>query len=189
MALALGDAAAVRQTGREYADMSESRILRAEALVVRLIGILLGLGLLAMVFVNVANAAGRYSGLFGLVGADELLVYGMIWIVMLGAILAARDRDHLSINLLPSAMKGRPAAALQVAIDVATVTVSAFIAWHSFNFIERIAGLNQSSMGLGIPMIVPHSAILVGFTGIAAVTALLTIVDIARFARAEGAID
>ncbi len=166
--------------------MSGNGIIRAEALVVRLIGVLLGLGLIAMVLVNVANAVGRYSGWFSLVGADELLVYGMIWIVMLGAILAARNRDHLSINLLPTVMTGRLAAGVQIAIDLATVAVSVFIAWHSFIFIERIASLNQTSMGLGIPMVIPHSAILVGFIGIAAVTAFLTIVDIARFTISEG---
>ncbi len=42
-------------------------------------------------------------------------------------------------------------------------------------------------MGLGMPMVIPHSAILVGFAGIAAVTAFLTIVDIVRFTSAEGA--
>ncbi|MAS04957.1 MAG: hypothetical protein CL534_09775 [Ahrensia sp.] len=167
--------------------MSGNRILRAEALVVKLVGILLGLTLIAMVVINVANAIGRYSGLFALVGADELLVYGMIWVVMLGAILAARNRDHLSINLLPSAITGRLAALLQIVIDVATVAVSVFIAWHSFVFIERIAALNQSSMGLGVPMVIPHSAIFVGFAGIAAVTAFLTIVDVARFTKSEGA--
>ena len=167
--------------------MSGNGIIRAEALVVRLIGILLGLGLIAMVIVNVINATGRYSGWFSLVGADELLVYSMIWIVMLGAILAARDRDHLSVNLLPSAISGRSAAAVQVLIDLATVAVSVFIAWHSFCFIERIAALNPPSMGLGIPMVIPHTAILVGFVGIAAVTAFLTLVDIARFSTSEGA--
>ena len=166
--------------------MSGNRILRAEALVVKLVGILLGLTLIAMVVINVANAVGRYSGLFALVGADELLVYGMIWVVMLGAILAARNRDHLSVNLLPSATSGRPAAMLQIVIDVATVAVSVFIAWHSFVFIDRIAGLNQSSMGLGVPMVVPHSAIFVGFAGISAVTAFLTVVDIVRFTKSEG---
>ncbi|MBD3623974.1 MAG: TRAP transporter small permease, partial [Rhodobacteraceae bacterium] len=110
----------------------------------------------------------------------------MIWIVMLGAILAARSRDHLSINLLPTAVSGRIAAALQVVIDMATVAVSAFIAWHSFSFIERIASLNQTSMGLGIPMVIPHSAIFVGFTGIAAVTTFLTLVDIARLSTTKG---
>lgn len=165
--------------------MNVNGILRFESLAVRLIGVLLGLGMIAMVVVNVANAAGRYSGLFALVGADELLVYGMIWIVMLGAILAARDGSHLSINLLPSAMSGRSAAMLQIGIGMVTAAVSAFVAWHSFNFVERIVDLNQASMGLGIPMVIPHSAILVGFGGIAVVTALLTVLDIARLASAE----
>ncbi|MEO9526460.1 TRAP transporter small permease [Roseibium sp.] len=165
--------------------MSGNGIIRAEALAVQLICVLLGLCLIVMVLINVANAVGRYSGWFSLVGADELLVYGMIWIVMLGAILAARSRDHLSINLLPTAMSGRLAAGLQIAIDVATVSVSVLIAWNSFIFIERIASLNQKSMGLGMPMVIPHSAILVGFIGIAAVTAFLTIVDIVRFTTSE----
>lgn len=162
--------------------MSGKGILRLEALAARFIGVLLGLVLIGMVVVNVANAAGRYSGLFALVGADELLVYGMIWIVMLGAVLAARDRSHLAINLLPTAVSGRLAATLQIGIGLVTVAVSAFVAWHSFDFVERIAGLDQTSMGLGIPMVLPHSAVLVGFGGIAAVTAMLTILDIARLA-------
>ncbi|MEQ8479767.1 MAG: TRAP transporter small permease subunit [Hoeflea sp.] len=165
--------------------MGGNGFIRAEAIAVRLVGILLGLALIAMVLVNVANAVGRYSGWFSLVGADELLVYGMIWIVMLGAILAARSRDHLSINLLPTAMSGGLAAAVKIAIDIATVAVSLFIAWHSFDFISRIAALNQTSMGLGIPMVIPHSAILIGFAGIAAVTAFLTIVDISRLSGHE----
>jgi TRAP-type transport system small permease protein len=171
--------------GVEEGRKSGNGFIRAEALVVRLVGVLLGLGLIAMVVVNVANAVGRYSGRFSLVGADELLVYGMIWIVMLGAILAARSRDHLSINLLPTAMSGGMAATVQILIDIATVAVSLFIAWHSFVFIGRIAALNQTSMGLGIPMVIPHSAILVGFLGIAAVTAFLTIVDVSRLAAGE----
>ncbi|SOE19012.1 TRAP-type C4-dicarboxylate transport system permease small subunit [Hoeflea halophila] len=166
--------------------MRGNGFIRAEAAVVRLVGILLGIGLVVMVVVNVANAVGRYSGWYSLVGADELLVYGMIWIVMLGAILAARNRDHLAINLLPTAMSGALAATVQILIDIATVAVSLFIAWHSFDFIGRIASLNQTSMGLGIPMVVPHSAILVGFVGIAAVTAFLTVIDMSRLAFSQG---
>jgi len=83
-------------------------------------------------------------------------------------------------------MSGGLSATVQILIDIATVAVSLFIAWHSFVFIDRIAALNQTSMGLGIPMVIPHSAILVGFAGIAAVTAFLTIVDISRLAGSEG---
>ncbi|MCZ4351967.1 TRAP transporter small permease [Roseovarius aestuarii] len=165
--------------------MNENAIVKIEALIVQAIGVLLGLGLIAMVVVNVVNAAGRYSGWFSFVGSDELLVYGMIWIVMLGSILAARTRDHLSVNLLPTALKGHLAATVQIIIDLVTVAVSAFIAWHSLSFIERIAMLDQKSMGLGVPMVIPHSAIFIGFAGIALVTAFLCVVDIIRFIQPE----
>ena len=166
--------------------MTGTGILWIEARIVQAISVLLGLGLIAMVVVNVANAVGRYTGWYALVGADELLVYGMIWIVMLGSILAARNRDHLSINLLSSVAIGYNANILQIVVDLATVAVSAFIAWHSFVFIDRIAPLNQTSMGLGVPMVIPHAAIFIGFAGMAAVTAFLTVADIARIARRKG---
>lgn len=138
----------------------------------------LGLGLIAMVALNVFNAAGRYAGAATLTGADEALVYGMIWIVMVGAILAGRAREHLSIDLLPAGLGGAAPAALRLFTDLATLAVCAFVAWHSWSFIGRISAIGQKSMGLGIPMIVPHAAILVGFSGMAAVALVLLLADI-----------
>lgn len=157
-----------------------SSVLRLEALTVRAIRVALGLGLIALVLINVANAMGRYTGAFSLTGADELLVYSMIWIVMLGAILAARERSHLSINLLSQSLNGRAAALLQVIIDVITIVASGFIAFQSFSFIERIAVIGQTSMALGVPMTIPHAAVFVGFVGIAAVTSVLLAADLSR---------
>lgn len=157
-------------------------IERIEAVLVRWVGIVLGLALIALVVINVANAVGRYSGLYAMTGADELLVYGMIWIVMLGAILAARERSHLSINLLPQRLSSRGAGLLQMLIDAVTLLVAGFIAYHSFSFIERIAAIGQTSMALGVPMVIPHTAVFVGFAGIALVTGLLLIGDVMRLA-------
>jgi TRAP-type C4-dicarboxylate transport system permease small subunit len=160
--------------------MPLSPVIRLEALVIRAVRVVLGLGLIALVIINVANALGRYTGAFSLVGADELLVYGMIWIVMLGAILAARERSHLSINLLSQRLTSRGAALLQVVVDGITLLTSGFIAYHSLSFIERIASIGQTSMALGVPMTVPHSAVFVGFAGIAGVTLLLLAADFSR---------
>ncbi|WP_112322929.1 TRAP transporter small permease [Oceanibium sediminis] len=161
--------------------MPTARLLdRLERLVVRWLSVALGLGLILLVLVNVANAVGRYSGWYAMTGADEVLVYGMIWIVMLGAILAARERSHLSINLLQQALSVRGGQALQLLIDLVTLFSATFIAYHSLNFIERIAMIGQTSMALRIPMVVPHSAIFVGFAGIAFVTALLLLADLSR---------
>jgi TRAP-type C4-dicarboxylate transport system permease small subunit len=161
-------------------------LLRLETRLVAVVKGLLGLVLIAMVVLNVANAAGRYGGLPTLTGADEAMVYGMIWVVMLGAILAARARDHLVIDLLPGALPPRGRAALQLLTDAATLAVCAFVAWQSWAFIERIGLLNQVSMGLGIPMTWAHGAILTGFAGMAAVAAGLVAADLARLAGGRG---
>ena len=62
--------------------------------------VLLGLLLLGMVAINVANAICRY--VFGVVltGADEVLVFTMIWMVMVGMILATIDRRHIALDFL-----------------------------------------------------------------------------------------
>jgi len=147
---------------------------------------LLGLGLVTMVLLNVANAAGRYGGLPTLTGADELLVFGMIWIVMLGAIIATRDRTHLSIDLIHARMTPAQRRLLLAATGIVMAATCAFVAWHSYQFIARIGALGQTSMGLGIPMVIPHVAILAGFAGMAVVAALLAAGDMAVLLAGEG---
>ena len=160
--------------------MSVAPVLsRLEARATRGLETLLGLGLIAMVLLNVANAVGRYSGLPTLTGADELLIYGMIWLVMIGAILTARRRDHLAIDLIPARLGGTAERAVLIATDAATMVVSAFVAWHSLAFVERIAAIGQTSMGFGIPMVVPHLGVTVGFAGMAIAAATLLVADVA----------
>lgn len=154
-----------------HANLFEARILTA-------LKALLGLGLVAMVLLNVANATGRYSGLQTFSGMDELLIFAMIWVVMVGAVLAMRERTHLSITLLPAALSRRARMTLETGLAFVSATVCGFVAWHSWTFIERIAAIGQKSMGLGVPMVVPHMAILVGFAGISIVSLLLGLTDI-----------
>src|SRR5689334_13715698 len=60
----------------------------------------LGLLLLGMVAINVAAAMCRY--VFGIVftGADEMLVFAMIWMVMIGLILVTANQNHIALDFL-----------------------------------------------------------------------------------------
>src|SRR3546814_15011162 len=64
------------------------------------LGYVIGLLLIMMVVLNVANAFGRY--VFGqtVPGSDELLVFSMVWLVFLGAALATAGGRHLRFDLL-----------------------------------------------------------------------------------------
>lgn len=142
----------------------------------------LGLMLIGVVVINVINASGRYLFSTAITGADELMVYVIIFVVMGGAVLALARRRHININLLPSYMRGRWRHALFAVHDLVAVAVTAYAAHASWTFVQRIARVDTKSMALGIPMVIPHSAVLAGFVGMAIVAAVCLLRDVRAFA-------
>jgi TRAP-type C4-dicarboxylate transport system permease small subunit len=144
-----------------------------------------GCALLGMVALNVVNAAGRYLAGFVMVGADELLVFAMIAVVMGGAVVATAERRHLALNLLPSRLGriGRPA--LTLALDLVAAASCAYAAVQSAAFVGRLARLGQSTMGLGIPAAIPHGMLLLGLAGMALLSLGLALREIARLLPAR----
>jgi TRAP-type C4-dicarboxylate transport system permease small subunit len=138
---------------------------------------LLGLTLLFVVGVNVMNATSRY--LFGMspVGADELMVYVVIWAVMVAAILSLIRRSHINVNLLPLYTKGRARHLLHVIHDAAAVLACGYATYASWIFIGRISRLGVKSMGLGLPMTIPHAALLIGFAGLTVTGVVMLVRD------------
>lgn len=147
----------------------------------------LGLVLLVVVFVNVANATGRY--VFGVapVGADEFMVYAVIWSVMVAAVLSLFLRSHINVNLLPSYAKGRFRHLLHIVQDLAAVVTCGYATYASWLFISRIARIGVTSMGLGLPMTVPHAALLVGFAGLTLAGLVMLVRDGLAWARNDEA--
>ena len=115
----------------------------------------LGVILLLMVALNAANAIGRYFFDRAIEGADEVLVYSMIWLVFLGAALVAQKDKHLRFDLLERILKAYRAR--RVLFFVVT-----FVVFQSVQVIEKIGKVGQKSMALEIPMVIPHSAVLIG---------------------------
>jgi TRAP-type C4-dicarboxylate transport system permease small subunit len=146
---------------------------------------LLGLALIFVVGVNVVNAGGRYLLGVAPVGADELMVFVVIWVVMAAAIASLAARSHINVNLLPLYVTGRARHLLHALHDVAAVFACGYATYASWLFIGRIARLGVRSMGLGAPMTVPHAALLVGFAGLTLVGAVLLVRDAAAFIRNE----
>lgn len=144
---------------------------------------LLGLALLAVVAINFVNAASRYLLGVSPVGVDELMVYIVIWVVMVGAIVSLVLRSHISVNLLPLYAKGRFRHLLRVVQDAAAVFACAYATYASWLFIGRISRLGVTSMGLGLPMTIPHAALLAGFAGLTVAGAVMLVRDVAALIR------
>lgn len=149
----------------------------------KLLHTVLGIALLFVVGVNVVNASGRYLFGFSMTGTDELMVYTLIWVVMAGAILSLAERDHIGVNLVPSYAKGRFKHLLHVVHDAAAVLACGYATYASHLFVGKISRLATKSMGLGVPMSLPHAALLAGFAGLTLVGLIMLVRDFGALLR------
>lgn len=146
---------------------------------------LLGIVLIGLVLLNVANALARATGRV-VIGVDEVLVFGMIWMVMIGMLLVTADRSHIALEILTARVGPRVRCILSIVTHLAMACACGFAAMQSYGFIQRITATEQTSMALGMPMLIPHSALLVGFGGTAIIAAMLLASDIRYLLRHGG---
>jgi TRAP-type C4-dicarboxylate transport system permease small subunit len=140
---------------------------------------LLGVALIVAVVYNFVNVIGRY--VFGetFISADEVQIYIMVYIAFLGAAVATWRRAHLRMDVLVQRLP-RALKATLAALELALVLVLAgFVLYVSSGYVKQMAGLDARSQNAGIPMWIPHSAIVLGF-GLIAVLAVLQIFQLFR---------
>ena len=140
---------------------------------------LLGAALIIAVLYNFVNVVGRY--IFGqtFISADEVQIYIMVYIAFLGAAVAAWRRMHLRMDVLAQRLPRGARAALG-AVELALVVVLAsFVLYVALGYVHQMAGLDARSQNAGIPMWIPHSAIVMGF-GLIAALSVLQIIQLFR---------
>ncbi len=146
---------------------------------------LLGLVLIGLVLLNVVNAVARATGQV-VIGVDEILVFGMIWMVMIGMLLVTADRSHIALEILTTRLGPRARSVLSIVTHTVMVFACGYATVQSFYFIQRISATGQTSMALGIPMLIPHSALLVGFGGTAIIAAMILVSDVRFLTQSRG---
>ena len=153
-----------------------TRLSRLVSAADRLLRLFLGVLLVVMVGLNLLNAAGRY--LFGqaIPGADEILMFSMVWLVFLGALLASATDRHLGFNLPKGWLSESADKGLRVLRHLFVALLTGYVALQSWAVLQKLAKVGQKSMALELPMTLPHSALLVSFVS----TALLSLILAAR---------
>ena len=107
--------------------------------VARAVRVVLGLLLLGMVALNVASAMCRY--IFGIVfvGADELLVFAMIWMVMVGMIVVTASRGHIALDFLVTRSNPRQRVMLSALHNTVMTGACAYATVYCWSFVMRVA--------------------------------------------------
>lgn len=119
-----------------------------------------------IVLLNFGSAASRYIGGFALIGADELQVYMMVWLIFLGGAMAAVRRAHLRMDVFLHGLTHSFAWWRSLMEVLIILLVCGFMVFVSFDFTSQIYLMEQKSDAAEIPMWIPHGSIVVGFLGI-----------------------
>lgn len=128
---------------------------------------LFGLVFCAVVLLNFASAALRYAGGRALVGADEVQVYAMVWLIFLGAAIAGVRHMHLRMDVFVQRLGPALGWWRGLFEAVLSLSVCALMTWVSINFAIEMMAMGQHSDGAGIPMWLVHAAPAAGFLGLA----------------------
>ncbi len=145
--------------------------MRIERAIERLADALLtGLGLLviAAVCLNFANVVGRYVFGQAIFGADEIQTYMMVWMAFLGAVVVGWRNAHLRMDVLVRALPQAVQTALRIVELGLLIATASLVAAQSWKFVITMAELDRRSDAAEIPMSIPHAAVAIGFTLIAA---------------------
>jgi TRAP-type C4-dicarboxylate transport system permease small subunit len=120
--------------------------------------------LFVAIVVNFANVVARYVFLAAFYWAEEVMVYLAIWSIFLAAAAVAYDGRHLTMDLFAARLPPLWRRVLEA--FVAAVCFAAFVlmAWQSFEVVRLLARNDQRSIAVDMPMVVPHAALLVGFS-------------------------
>ena len=140
---------------------------------------LLGLALIAAVTFNFVNVVGRYGFGRTFLSADEVQIYIMVYIAFLGAAVATWRRVHLRMDVLVHRLPLAVQTTLAVLELLLVLTLAALVLYVSSQYVAQMAGIDARSQNAGIPMWIPHSAIVIGF-GLIAVLSVLQIVQLFR---------
>ena len=137
---------------------------------------IIGVLILFSIALNFANVIGRYVFFSPIIWAEEVMIFIMVWCVFIGAILVSYDGRHLKMDLLSANLK----PPLKQIVNGFAVTVllicCGFVAVQSFEATSLFGRLGQESTVAGIPMVIPHASLLIGFV-------LIIIAVAARYRR------
>ena len=140
----------------------------------------------AMFLCVVAQVVFRYFLNSPLVWSDELARYLFVWCALLGWIVAARRRAHLSVGMLAGRLPPRGRAAVHLAGALAGAIFAGVLVWYGTQIMRRNADVETVtlffSMGV-VYAVVPLAGLAVGLYALADAGKALT----ALFAREDRA--
>ena len=125
---------------------------------------IIGSLILIGICINFGNVIGRYIFLEPIIWAEEIMIYIMVCTVFIGSILVTYEGQHLKMDVF-SVMLPSPFKEIINFIAVASfLLVCAYIIPNNWIVVKLMFDNDQRSVVAEVPMVIPHFAILAGFS-------------------------
>ena len=122
-----------------------------------------GVLVLAIVALSGANVVARYVFLSPFFWAEEVQRYIMICFVYVGAILVTWDGRHLRMDILSQLLRSPWKETVNFITTVTFIGICALVVSQSWEVTLLQVEYDKHSVAANIPMVVPHSMVLIGF--------------------------
>ncbi|EAR53156.1 C4-dicarboxylate transport system permease small protein [Oceanicola granulosus HTCC2516] len=109
---------------------------------------------------NFWQVGGRYVFGSSLRWAEEVMRYGMVWVMMLGGTAAIYHGEHMAVDAVVDAVPRRFAHLLRSLLYGIGAVFIGLLVWYGWP--AALANLRQSAAASGISMIYPYMALPVG---------------------------
>lgn len=138
----------------------------------------LALAFVGAVALNFVNVVGRYVFATAILGADEVQVFIMVWMTFAGAAVVTWRNQHLRMDVLFDLLPAKARRWIRLVELALLAAMAGFVVVQSVRFAALMVSVDRRSEAASIPMVIPHSALVLGFT----LMALLAVVKLARLA-------
>lgn len=125
------------------------------------ITLFLGGVLLLSVGLNFVNAFMRYVVGDSIMWVEEVMVFTLILLVMLGMVVVTARNNHLSIEVFSSIAPPPVQKALRLLTSLVMCLVCGYLALQSSTIVSMMMRLGQTSVAARLPMWIPHSFVLI----------------------------
>jgi len=138
----------------------------------------------ALMCLAVAQIVAREVFDTGMIWADELIKFFVLWIALIAAIAASRSDRHLRIDALSQFVAERYARYPRIIVDAFAAFMCGLLAWHSWRYLQLTIDFGDTVLG-DLPawtayLLLPFSLALMSYRFL-----LLSISELLRAIRGE----
>lgn len=123
----------------------------------------MGFGLISISAIVFLNVILRYVFNSAFTWSEEISRYILIWICFFGISSCARYDGHVTVDLLPNALKGKAKFIQEFVVRLISLATTVYLAYSSILFTIRQYNSGNTSVSIAIPIWIIYLATASGF--------------------------